>query len=134
CGLAKNGGHGAMQSPRDLKARCHAPLPTLIWGMLSQAPLAGCENGGLAQRRRAEPYGAQRGAAVDMDQDWLPGIAAVHCITSYPVGPPWSVPTFRMLAARKPNGWDPSTRAAVSWPKGGTVTIHPALTAVAPWR
>src|SRR5260370_28135133 len=54
---------------------------------------------------------------------------AAHSITSYPVGPRWPVPTFRMLAARKPRGWDPSTKRPVCWPKGGTVTIHPALTA-----
>jgi len=41
------------------------------------------------------------------------------------------VPTFRMLAARKPWGWDPSTNRLLFRPKGGTVTIHPALTAVA---
>jgi hypothetical protein len=26
-------------------------------------------------------------------------------------------------------GWDPSTRRLLCWPEGGTVTIHPALTA-----
>jgi len=81
-------------------------LPTLIWGVLSQAswrPGVGFE--GSAQRRRAEPYAAQRAAAVGRRKDWLPAIAAAtHCITSYPVGPPGPVPTFRMLAARKPRG------------------------------
>jgi hypothetical protein len=41
----------------------------------------------------------------------------------------WSVPTFRMLAVRKPRGWDPSTKRHLCWPEGGTVTIHPAQTA-----
>src|SRR5262249_60854681 len=41
----------------------------------------------------------------------------------------WSVPRFRMLAVRKPRGWDPSTRRHLCWPEGGTVTIHPAQTA-----
>src|SRR5439155_13224799 len=27
-------------------------------------------------------------------------------------------------------GWDPSTTTAIVWPKGGTVIIHPALTAL----
>ena len=82
------------------------------------------------QRRRAEPCVAQRAAAVGALRDWLPAIyAAAHCITSYPVGPFGPVPTFRILAARKPRGWDPSTKRPVVWPKGGTVTIHPALTA-----
>src|SRR6202008_1119840 len=40
-----------------------------------------------------------------------------------------SVPTFRMLAVRKPRGWDPSTKRHLCWPEGGTVTIHPAHTA-----
>ena len=58
---------------------------------------------GSAKRRRAEPCVAQRAAAVGALRDWLPAIyAATHCITSYPVGPLWSVPTCRMLAARKP--------------------------------
>src|SRR5947207_9816201 len=35
-----------------------------------------------------------------------------------------------MLAARKPRGCDPSTTTAIVWPKGGTVIIHPALTAL----
>src|SRR5262249_8926674 len=73
--------HHARMAPRG------APLPTLLWGILSQAPgSAGCEGEALAQRRRAEPKGAQ-GVAVDMRRDWLPEIAAAHCITSYPVGP-----------------------------------------------
>jgi hypothetical protein len=66
----------------------HARLPTLIWGLWSQASI------GLSfvaearrARRRAEPCVAQRAAAVDERWDWLPAIyAADHCITSYPVG------------------------------------------------
>ena len=106
------------------------PLPTLIWGLLSQASRRGLGVVFCIRRpwRRAEPYTAQRAATVDEYRDWLPVIYAAHCITSYPVGPRWPIPTFRMLAARKPRGWDPSTKAAC-WPKGGTVTIHPALTA-----
>src|SRR5207253_10506505 len=65
-----------------------------------------------------------------MSGNWLPMSYAAHCITSYPVGPCWPVPIFRMLAARKATwGWDPSTRRLLCWPEGGTVTIHPALTA-----
>src|SRR5262249_25551399 len=78
-------GNGALANLPTMQ-RDLAPLPTLIWGILSQAPgSAGCEGEALAQRRRAEPSGAQR-VAVDMHQDWLPEIAAAHCITSYPVG------------------------------------------------
>jgi hypothetical protein len=82
------------------------------------------------ERRSAEPCVAQRvAAAVDVRKDWLPINAVAHSITSYPVGQPSPVPTFRMLAARKPREWDPSTKRPVCWPEGGTVTIHPALTA-----
>lgn len=36
------------------------------------------------------------------------------------------VPTFRMHAVMQAtSGWDPSTKTALNWPKGGTVTIHP---------
>jgi hypothetical protein len=42
--------------------------------------------GGLAERRRAEPCAAQRAAAVEVREDWLPKLAAAHSITSYPAG------------------------------------------------
>ena len=109
-----------------------SPMPTLIWGFWSQASRLGLGVGVGAgrARRRAEPYTAQRADAVDAHRDWLPMKNAAHCITSYPVGPPGPVPIFRMHAVRKPRGWDPSTkRVCVCRPKGGTVTIRPALTA-----
>src|SRR5262245_62414651 len=114
-----------------MSAHWTAPLPTLIWGLWSQASGVGLgiSVGAVRVRRGAQPYRAQRGDTVEAHRDWLPKNAA-HCITSYPVGPCWSVPSFRMLAVRKPRGRDPSTkRVCVCRPKGGTVTIHPALTA-----
>lgn len=61
----------------------------------------------LGERRRAEPCVAQRAAAVEVREDWLPKFAATHSITSYPVEPHRPVPTFRMLAARKPRRMRP---------------------------
>ena len=83
--------------------------------------------------RRAEPCVAQR-ADRTPGKDWLPKIAAVHSITSYPVGS-LSEPIFRMHAARKPMKDETHLRNGIGWPLGGTVIIHPvrsAATAAAP--
>src|ERR1700755_3202542 len=64
--------------------------------------------------RRAEPCVAQR---VDRapGKDWLREIAAVHSMTSYPVGP-LSEPTFRMHAAKKPMRMRPIYETALVGP------------------
>jgi len=63
-----------------------ARLPTLIWGLLSQAAVKfGLVAEARRARRRAEPCVAQRDDRAP-GEDWLPTIAATHCITSYPVG------------------------------------------------
>src|SRR3954447_3955995 len=73
--------------------------------------------------RRAEPCVAQRAARAP-GKDWLRKIAAVHSITSYPVGS-LSEPIFRMHAARKPIKDETHLRNGIGWPLGGTVIIHP---------
>src|SRR4051795_13366015 len=79
--------------------------------------------------RRAEPCVAQRADRAP-GKDWLPKIAAVHSITSYPVGSV-SEPIFRMHAARKPIKDETHLRNGIGWPLGGTVIIHPAGDAAA---
>src|SRR3954452_9962051 len=74
--------------------------------------------------RRAEPCVAQRADRAP-GKDWLPKVAAVHSITSYPVGS-LSEPIFRMHAARKPIKDETHLRNGIGWPLGGTVIIHPA--------
>ena len=64
--------------------------------------------------RRAEPCVAQR-ADWAPGKDWLLKIAAVHSITSYPVGP-MSEPTFRMHAASKPMRMRPIYETALVGP------------------
>ena len=76
-------------------------LPILIWGFVSQGCSPGLGSVLMVGGRRAEPCVAQRDDRAP-GEDWLPKISAAHCITSYPVGSLRSVPTFRMLAARKP--------------------------------
>src|ERR1700710_2119433 len=88
---------------------------------------------GMAGGRRAEPCVAQRADRAP-GEDWLRKIAAVHSITSYPVGS-MSEPIFRMHAARKPIKDETHLRNGIGWPLGGTVIIHPvrgAATAAAP--
>jgi hypothetical protein len=57
----------------------------LIWGILSQGCCGRLGQGFALGGRRAEPCAAQRGDGAP-SEDWLPTIAANHCITSYPVG------------------------------------------------
>src|SRR5882757_9260957 len=64
--------------------------------------------------RRAEPCVAQRADRAP-GKDWLPKIAAVHSITSYPVGS-LSEPIFRMHAARKPMRMRPIYETALVGP------------------
>src|ERR1700750_2782386 len=64
--------------------------------------------------RRAEPCVAQRADRAP-GKDRLPKIAAVHSITSYPVGAT-SEPTFRMHAARKPMRMRPIYETALVGP------------------
>src|SRR5262249_17277037 len=66
-------------------ARRFAPLPTLIWGFVSQGCWIGLGWILIETGRRAEPCAAQRDDRTP-SEDWLPTIAAAHCITSYPVG------------------------------------------------
>src|SRR5947209_9529323 len=75
--------------------------------------------------RRAEPCEAQRADRAP-GKDWLRNIAAVHSITSYPVGSV-SEPIFRMHAARKPIKDETHLRNGIDWPLGGTVIIHPHM-------
>jgi hypothetical protein len=82
--------------------------------------------------RRAEPCVAQRADRAP-GKDWLPKIAAVHSITSYPVGS-LSEPIFRMHAARKPMKDETHLRNGIGWPLGGTVIIHPVRSAAEPRR
>jgi hypothetical protein len=77
--------------------------------------------------RRAEPCVAQRADRAP-GKDWLSKVAAVHSITSYPVGPT-SEPTFRMHAAKKANEDETHLRNGIGWPLGGTVIIHPVRSA-----
>jgi len=93
-------------------------------------------NGNLDQWRGAEPCVAQRAATLGRCRDWLPaGLAsfnadtsADHCITSYPVGPIGPYPHSACMRWRKPRGDGTHLRERLlCWPKGGTVTIHPAL-------
>src|ERR1700716_3370799 len=69
---------------------------------------------GTMEGRRAEPCVAQR-ADRTPGKDWLPKIAAVHSITSYPVGS-MSEPIFRMHAARKPMRMRPIYETALVGP------------------
>ena len=58
-------------TPSGAHSRDSLALPTLIWGLLSQAsqPGLGIYFYGMAQRRCAEPCVAQRTAAVDALRD-----------------------------------------------------------------
>ena len=82
--------------------------------------------------RRAEPCVAQRADRAP-GKDWLGKVAAVHSITSYPVGP-LSEPTFRMHAAKKPMKDETHLRNGIGWPLGGTVIIHSLRSAAEPLR
>src|SRR5947199_6798262 len=64
--------------------------------------------------RRAEPCVAQRADRAP-GKDWLREIAAVHSITSYPVGSV-SEPIFRMHAAKKPMRMRPIYETALVGP------------------
>src|SRR5215468_326507 len=86
-------GDAPRHSRRVGKAHHHADrwwarfaLPTLIWGLVSQGFRTGLGWIFAVKGRRAEPCVAQRADRAP-SVDWLPRIAAAHCITSYPVGP-----------------------------------------------
>jgi len=53
----------------------------------------------LAQRRRAEPYGAQRVAAVDMHKDWLPNQVFWLSSIATKIVPLWSAMGVQMFGA-----------------------------------
>src|SRR3978361_501608 len=83
--------------------------------------------------RRAEPCVAQRADRAP-GKDWLPKIAAVHSITSYPVGS-LSEPIFRMHAARKPMRMRPIYETALVGPwvaRSSSVLCGGAATAAGP--
>src|SRR5215831_4080610 len=79
-----------MVGTRSLSSGAHSrdplALPTLIWGLVSQGFRTGLGWIFAVKGRRAEPCVAQRADRAP-SVDWLPRIAAAHCITSYPVGP-----------------------------------------------
>src|SRR5262249_12658755 len=72
-------------TPSCRALRAPLALPTLIWGFVSQGSCAGLSWSFAVEGRRAEPCVAQRDDRAP-GEDWLPTIAAPHCITSYPVG------------------------------------------------
>ena len=73
--------------------------------------------------RRAEPCVAQRADRAP-GKDWLAKVAAVHSITSYPVGRT-SEPTFRMHAAKQANEDETHLRNGI-WLAPGWHGHHPS--------
>src|SRR5262249_42097450 len=106
------GGHGA-----------RAPLPTLIWGFVSQGSWTGVGQFFAVRGRRAEPCVAQRDDRAP-GEDWLPTSAATHCITSYPVG---SCDPYPHSACLRRGSHEDETHLqnGLYLPLGGTVIIHP---------